>query len=304
LLIVNCSLFIVMLHSLLSRFSGGLVGQLIGESVLSNDRQPNSNLAQALKLNQSITESLINYGKIDWDNICIDEEIIRDWQDNVNSGEAAIATFPIALFFHESPDILAEVLEEAGEILPNPEVRSHVLLWLNIIALALREQLDVNKLIPQILNQKIGETTALQPQLEEVQILLKSPRGLQQVVTHLSRQYKWSGITIALAIYCFSCTPEDFRLCVLRAMRIGGTKAGTIVALTGALAGVYNGISAIPVTWRLKTKKEAMTNNVSEQVEKLFAVWAGVYDPHHLRLPPTVAVASPMVIQPRSMEIT
>ncbi len=88
-----------MLHSLLSRFSGGLVGQLIGESVLSNDRQPNSNLAQALKLNTSITESLINYGKIDWNNICIDEEIIRDWQDNVNSGEVAIATFPLPYFF-------------------------------------------------------------------------------------------------------------------------------------------------------------------------------------------------------------
>ena len=268
-----------MRYSLLSRFSGGFLGQLIGELIISNNCPPNKNLVQAFKLNRSITESLINYGEIDWENIYISKEIVRDWKYNVNSGEAAVATFPIALFYHESPDLLSEVLEEAGEILPNAEVRSHVLLWLNTIALALREQLDVSNFISQILSLKTSTTLALEPQLEQVQMFVESGTGLDQVVTHLSRQYKCSGISIALALYCFSCTPEDFRLPVLRAMRTGGAKARTVAALTGALAGVYNSISAIPVTWRLASKREAMTNHASEQAEHLFSVWAGVYGP-------------------------
>ncbi len=54
--------------------------------------------------------------------------------------------------------------------------------------------------------------------------------------------------TVASAFYCFLRTPEDFASSVVTAI-MGGYDTDTTAAITGALSGAFNGISAIPERW-------------------------------------------------------
>ena len=51
--------------------------------------------------------------------------------------------------------------------------------------------------------------------------------------------------SVAAAIYCFACHPDDFRAAVLTAVNAGGD-ADTIASMTGALSGVHLGAKRIP----------------------------------------------------------
>ncbi len=271
------------------------MGQLIGEYVLSNlGLKPQATGARGgvstgLNIKTSITESLINYGRIEWEGLCCSKE-------PVNSSELALATLPITLFFHETPDLLSEMLQSCAERY-NLKARGILFLWSNIISLAAHEQLDPTRVIPQILTLETSQTLSLKPQLEQVQKFVSSGTGLEEVVSHFSRQYPRSPLradspqatSIALALYCFSCTPEDFRLCVLRAMRTG-ENALTVAALTGVLAGVYNSVNGIPIPWRLKCRTQKTASLASLQAERLFAVWSGVYDLNNVKLPPLCCI--------------
>jgi ADP-ribosylglycohydrolase len=54
--------------------------------------------------------------------------------------------------------------------------------------------------------------------------------------------------SLEAAVWCFM-NGADYRSCVLKAINLGGD-TDTIAALTGSLAGIYYGVSDIPVDWR------------------------------------------------------
>jgi len=51
------------------------------------------------------------------------------------------------------------------------------------------------------------------------------------------------------ALYCFLRTPDDFRSTVLAATNTDGD-SDSIACIAGALSGAYNGLGAIPLSWR------------------------------------------------------
>lgn len=55
--------------------------------------------------------------------------------------------------------------------------------------------------------------------------------------------------SVPVSIACFLAHPDDFAAALTTAISLGGD-TDTIGAMTGALAGAYNGYSAIPETWR------------------------------------------------------
>ncbi|MGL5877062.1 MAG: hypothetical protein ACRC2V_04650, partial [Xenococcaceae cyanobacterium] len=81
---------------------------------------------------------------------------------------------------------------------------------------------------------------------------------------------------------------------VTRARRLGDC-LGTTAALTGALAGVYNSISGIPLTWILTCDRD-----VERQATKLFASWAGIASARANSSLEIEAIAATSLIQPRS----
>ncbi len=317
-----------MRYSLLSRFRGALVGSIVGEILGSGggidrvlgaanlipSRAENTQLSQTLsdwsKIATCGTESLIRCGRLDLEDWVRHSEMTQQslllLKMAASSSEAAVATLPIALFFHDDEVKLRQQLLKAAALWQHDSEESEGVLAVGYaIALALTEKLDFATLIPRILAYLGTSQTPLVQQLEQVQTLLEQGAGLDTTLTQLRRNSQYRSeppshpyTSIALAFYCFLNTPEDFRLCVTRAAR-SGEQHQTTVALTGALSGVYNSIIGIPVGWRLVANRSIAGVQKLQVAGRLFSVWSGVYDVSAIDQCPLAAVAAPRVIQPR-----
>ena len=243
---------------------------------------------------------------------------ISEFQSLLNPSEAAIASLPIVMFFHENKAKLREKIMLATEVWPKEngaEYETAVLAVGFAIARSLKQRLDPATAIEQTISY-VQTDNALTELLLQVQILLEQGADLETATAHLCKsatvlpEKQGEGdresqtksivnpgnfIPIALAFYCFLNTPEDLRLSVVRAARCG--IAGQLTcALTGALSGAYNGAAAIPVEWRQLSSavvespllargpepsvwKTGSDAKIVELANNLFAVWAGVYNP-------------------------
>lgn len=317
-----------MRYSVLNRFRGVLLGSFLGEILGSGStqgqvlggaasiapKQGDAHLSPTLSDWSQIaacgTESLIRRGQLDLDDWVLHSGITQSslllLKNTASSSEAAVATLPMALFFHDDQVKLRQHLLKAAAIWQeNSDASEGVLAVAFAIALALTEQLDCTTLIPRTLSYLGKAQTPLVQQLEQVQTLLEQGAGLDTTLTQLRRErsrrsdlLELSYTSIALAFYCFLHTPEDFRLSVTRATRTGYQPQIT-AALTGALSGVYNSIIGIPVGWRLAANRISTGDQRLQLADRLLAVWSGVYDVSATEQLQQAAVAAPRVIQPR-----
>lgn len=251
---------------------------------------------------------------------------------------AAVATLPLAMFFHENKAKLREKLEQVVGVWEAPSQIAQDLAvgTLSVgyaIARGLKEKLNPSVLIPETLTY-LGVDTPLATLLLKVQILLEQNASLETAQTQLcksavdaQRQEVTEGsleaklvspsffLPIALAFYCFLSTPENLRLAVIRAAQMG-VEPQLTCSLVGALSGAYNGAVSIPVEWRvaLVTNSEAGRENserspllwgtvsigeIMELAANLLAVWSGVYHSSvYSASPQPPVVAAPYVIRP------
>ncbi|MGB5963161.1 MAG: ADP-ribosylglycohydrolase family protein [Coleofasciculaceae cyanobacterium] len=311
-----------MRYSLLSQFRGALLGSLVGEILGSNkgrmpsrlllkassDQDNQSLVALATQLNWSQIatcgiESLIHCGRLDledWQLRSSKVESLSLLKNTANSSEAALATLPIALFFHDDQSKLRQQLQQAAAHWQQTEENEGVLAVGYAIALALTEKLN-HTLIPQILSYLGNAQTRLGQQLQQVQNLIDKGAALNSAVHQLRQEAKLQGGTdtvcaIALAFYCFLSTPEDFRLSLSRASLITYQPQLTS-ALTGALAGAYNSNMGIPIGWRLEANQINMSIQRLKLSEQLLAVWSGAYGVSVIEPLPWAAIAAPRVIR-------
>lgn len=269
-----------MLYSTLSRFQGALWGSLgttLGKSTVLNE----------LVISQ--TKNLIESGELT-------PKQIKSLA-NLTTSQMAVATLPLILFCHESPQLLRAKLNEIVTKLELPtETLLELLIWGKAISLALTEKLQPETLIKQLLATQ--QPTQLTEQLEKVQSYLEQNISLHQVLYRLSR-LKQQQTAIAIAIYCFLFTPQDFSLATKRAAQ--STYQPEITqTLTGILAGVYKGYHNIPLKLRL-----FLSQNPQQQIRitlatQLYASWCGI-TPTAIasKQTSTQAIAKPGLIQHR-----
>lgn len=314
-----------MRYSLLSRFRGALLGSFIGEMLFSEiyqkhvfgsakwgrlparGSQDGSRLSDWSQIATSSTESLIRCGGLDLEDLLLEcgtsQPSLLSLKNTADSSQLAVATLPIALFFHEDLVKLRQQLLKKSAVWQRDSQESEgALAVAYAIALALTEKLDFAQLIPQTLAYLGASQTPLGLQLGQVQMLLEQGAGLERVLTEMRCYFQQrqeprlsSEISIALAFYCFLSTPEDFRLCVIRATRTGYQPQIT-AALTGALSGAYNSIMGIPVVWRLATDQLGTGLEKLDLADRLLAVWSGVYDVSTQEHFQDFAVAAPRVM--------
>lgn len=332
-----------MRYSLLSRFQGALLGAAVGEIIgaqSQGESMPDwqklwpgvgygmtSQMGQVAaawgSLGLASAQSLIQYGRLD----------VENWKQScivaipgiVTKGEGwagvAIATLPVALFFHEDEAKLRIMLQQATQGWENAPVLEGALAIGYAIAQSLTEKLNPDTLIPQtiayIQDSFVGGTSengVLVQQLALVQSLLKEGASLEMAVQALGRHHQEESLpspTIALAFYCFLNTIEDMRLSVSLGARTVQCPQ-IAAALTGALSGAYNSIAGIPVVWR--TPKGQSDVKISESPslwgmksasgmlqlgDRLLAAWSGVYDTADLPIEPRWSrnVGAPRVIR-------
>ncbi len=106
-----------------------------------------------------------------------------------NKQEIAIASLPVAMLYHEEEAKLREKLDQIGEVGPGKsDVKLSNLAVGYAIALALKEKLEPQTLITQIIN--ILEECPLVELLKEVQSLLERRADLETAIRHLSNKAK------------------------------------------------------------------------------------------------------------------
>lgn len=292
-----------MRYSLFSRFQAGLWGAVIGDTFSQGGgtiKQEEICLSVWSQTAIYGVQSLGQMGQLDLED-WQQQSQRQDLQQTASSGETAIATFAIALYYHDSLSFLRDKLSQAAPLWLHPHAQmTDVLVWGEAIALALTEKLNPAQFIPAILTQPEIALTPLGEQLKLIQHSLLAGTPLQSVVSSLTRFPQDSCTPIALALYCFLSTPEDFSLCVSRAVQ---TDYQTVVTATlaGMLSGVYNSSFALPIPWRLAVSRPPLGSEIEQLAWRLFQVWSGVYFPLELdeKLRKS-AIAAPRVIQPRS----
>lgn len=306
-----------MKYSLLNRFRGVLLGSVLGEikgspyldqkrlelSPVRLGEKKATNIEVDIQLPEnylavSCAQSLIRCGRLDLEDLVRDNSYLPPANMSVSCSEAAIATLPVTLFFHENEVTLQQRLTMAASILMRDGDNTLGVLAVGYaIAQALTEKLHPISLIPQILTYLDDAQTPFTQQLSIVQTQLAQGASLEKVVNQLCHDGSHSTTPIALALYCFLSTPQDFRLSLLRALRTN-YHPQTTAALTGALSGAYNSLLGIPLGWRIAWNCNHKLE-VIQLAERLLAVWSGVYDLSTNYDCDQVAIAAPRVIQPR-----
>jgi ADP-ribosylglycohydrolase len=251
-------------------------------------------------------------------------------------GEMAIASLPIALFFHEDETKLYQHLERVAQwVVPEPSSILASFIISLAIAQALRNQFQSQQVIPQMiaaitrLETRLGRPTAgaeqmaiLMQQLVQVQTLVEQQASLEQVRSQLCQPLESTPIPhelkpiqpILAALYCGLSTPNDWQLAVLRSVQMK-IAPPLVATLTGALAGAANSLAGIPVDWRLALDQPhsgisalkflwqavEWEAELMELATNLLATWSGTYAPQKFpvkryHIP---AIAAPRVIRPR-----
>lgn len=297
-----------MQYSLLSRFQGGLLGSLLGETLARHALKSETTNVLDLKLSPwseigiELSDRLIESGYLstsDWEQIYQRHQNCLGAKITPNSGEIALAVLPLLFFFHEDSGLLNEQLQPLCNIwqLP-PELIEDICIIGYTIALALREQIDSKRVFAQILARYQGRKTLLIQQLEQFQTFLVQKTSLAEVIFEKTRQDSLKRAGIAMALYSFSYVPEDLQLSLMRATKME-KQTTTIAALTGAIAGAYNSWNGIPLSWRVAIQRHPIGRRQTRQSMKVFALWSGAYQSDPTDLLQSMAIASPLVIQPR-----
>lgn len=278
-----------MRYSISSRFRGTLLGAMLGEITEQVSIQTAKCLVPGM-------HSLIELGRFEQ----------QHWQEKVLSAALipeivpAIATLPLALFYHENePKLKQNLLASASIWQDKPVIKESILTVGYAIAQALSEKLKSAQLIPQILNFIETPQTDLTYKLNQVQELLTQGAGLEAALAKFCPNEPLTT-SIALGFYCFLSSKEDFNLAVKRARRSQQPLAS---AIAGALSGAYNSAASISSSWQaaLATDRNSTEKEVLQLSDSLFAVWSGVYDYklHPAELVTTTVACAPRVIRLR-----
>lgn len=282
-----------MRYSLLSRFVGGILGSCLGDYLFWVQKglmsPPRFSPWQAVAL--AGCRSFIDRGTLDWQDwhqrIASIELLPEQDQDQTTlTTEFTIAMLPLVLFFHDHPSLLRQHLTHIARIWLAAQVElDEVFLWVNWISLALREKLCPARMLMQV------PSGSLQAEGAQTQIYLQNCASLEQVTAKIAHPF-------ALASYCFRSTPDDFRLCLMRASQLRNPQ---IMILVGALSGVYNTESGIPLDWRFRDRQLPDGDEPAILAQGLLGAWSGMYqvDPSASHLQ-QIAIAPTGLIQSRS----
>lgn len=310
-----------MRSSLTSRFRGALLGAALGE-VLGNNvqwrgqklRSPDwfsvdrwgfssvetadqSWVQLALKVAQALT---LNHR---WQA----DALPQSFPDSPQQAGLAIATLPLALYYHED---ITQLRSHFSALFPSDhgilETRLGVEAIAFTLSLSLHEQLLPALLIEQLLSElDLAIDLLFTQQLTQVQNFLLNASCSAIAISQLRVLPPGKTLAIAIALYCFLSTPADPRLSILKAARLGYLPPLTC-ALVGALSGCYNGLEGLPLHWRRslypalpKNRLGGLTERSPEAVaDQLLLSWSGVARPlENSAL--DLAIAAPKVIRPR-----
>ena len=286
----------------------------IAEILLETNSQVSCIIPQLAEILQS-TENYLQHGDRadsqvlltrDSPQFSLSDEIAKN--NLLNYGSKMLLILPLIIFYGNDRDLFREIISQcnlksanSGE---NAEYIEDILLWSYLLTLALNNKLlsDTNvSLVVRMLTGTLVKQTSLIAKLKTIAKAWEQGISLDRLSELLSKDNPRQR-AIALSIYCFATTPQDFRLSIRRAASLEPEIAWLTTALTGTVSGAYNGIAGIPENWRAMVNRNLTYQSANQTIVKLFEAWLGVYlidGDRFLYDRELHAVATPRVIQPR-----
>lgn len=216
----------------------------------------------------------------------------------------AIATLPLALYFHDDLPRQQHLLQQVSTDLGLDAVSQTWLLgFAYVIAQAVKGQLEPDRLIPQTLAY-LRLHTPDPASLETVSTTLTAIATAQADAHSFTKRLPTAlepVPAIAIALTCFLQTPTDFRLALARATRWSLAQpqcqdAATLPSLTGALVGADATVAGLPPSTLLAVPLEPLVPALIALADELLASWSGVYTGGAIAQP--LPVAAPWVMRP------
>lgn len=183
---------------------------------------------------------------------------------------SAMRIAPIGVFYHDDLSILKEIAYRASRITHSHELgREGAALQAYAIALAVSlepaKAFDSRKFLAELYDfvqfetykRKLARAGALLGELDKATVAADIGNGIE------------AFNSVPTAIYSFLSHHHSFEEAILFAVSLGGD-TDTIAAMTGAMAGAYLGIDAIPDKWRAKLENRVY---IEELATVLYEVW-------------------------------
>jgi hypothetical protein len=273
-----------MRYSLKNRFKGCFIGAYLGLQLTKN-QQMEDIFSSIFELSNLMN----NQGELSSSLIFTHKTLIQgnNQQEKKENNKLALVLLPIILYFHEN-------LSELEIIFKELETGENLKIWSEIISLICTEKVKPENLINEILTNHKAEENLLIKQLTIVEKCIKTGKSLQELINSLTKQKYLKQAELALAIYCFICTPEDFNLTLKRAKIISNCQDKIIVALTGVLSGVYNSKQYL-----VEIEDGQANQEIDRLAENLFMKWCGVYNMKQIQKNNLINVANINLIQRR-----
>jgi hypothetical protein len=295
-----------MRHSILIKIQGGLAAMYIAQQVSLSmlDRDASDEARQKER------ETFKNYALLagaSMESIIHCREMrLQDWLATTSRlstpDRLPIAIVPVAMYLQEDIPKLQETLYSIGKHHQlDPENIASLIFLGKLVAYLVIEKAPLHQLIPQVLETSSNTNNVLSQQLKLIQDYLYpngdeelAPTNISELITKISQSKQSYLLPVAMATYCFLCTPTSFQIAVQRAAQIPGQPSLTL-ALTGVMVGTYQGLSCIPTSWYNNGSRGA--DQLTQLADRLISTWAGVYNPGLGLLDRSNVVASPAMIQ-------
>jgi poly(ADP-ribose) glycohydrolase ARH3 len=181
---------------------------------------------------------------------------------------------PVGLFYHDDLDMVIEAAAAAAEV-----THAHPLGMAGAVVVALGVALAVKRATPRDLFDEIQDLLAASgygdflPFLAVLPELLESWPSPPQVVEKLGGNALTVQRCVPAGLYSVLRHPDSFEKAVGFAGRLGGD-ADSIGAITGAIAGAYHGVNAIPAAWVNRLENEERGRDfVIDLGERLHSAW-------------------------------
>lgn len=181
---------------------------------------------------------------------------------------AAMRIAPISLVYYDTPTNLYEAVAKCSEI-----THAHVLgiegaqIQAHAIAVALRSiqsthSLDATEFVNEIMG--IAKQDVYKQKLHKILNLLNEKGDHQLVIDELGNGVEAFN-SVPSAVYSFLSNLNSFEDAVTYAVCLG-KDTDTIAAMTGAIAGAYLGVEAIPSEWIDCLENKDFIKNLAERI--------------------------------------
>ncbi|MBT4511130.1 MAG: ADP-ribosylglycohydrolase family protein [Chloroflexi bacterium] len=192
------------------------------------------------------------------------------WRNSGNSDSkgcgSAMRVAPIGFLYQDQPEKLRQVAKASGICTHGHPTAIAASIGAAYLVKAALDGMDPEHMIEGLLGFTSGISEEWEAAIGKVQECLDWEEE-EDALRYLGEG--WVGEeAVALALYCFLRSPEDYSNVVLRAANTNGD-SDSIACIAGSISGAYLGANAIPRDWKDRIEKKEYLTSIANGLNDL-----------------------------------